>query len=65
VISALENYERLKVDTDLHPEAASFYNVVGMPTLLILDSTGKEIFRSVGLVEPEELEAQLRRLAIK
>lgn len=65
VVSALEDYERLKVDTDLYPEAASFYKVVGMPTLLILNSAGEEVYRSVGLIEPEELEVQLRRLAIK
>jgi thiol:disulfide interchange protein len=65
VVSALEDYERLKVDTDLYPEAASFYKVVGMPTLLILNSAGEKIYRSVGLIEPEELEVQLRRLAIK
>lgn len=65
VVSALEDYERLKVDTDSHPVAASFYKVVGMPTLLILNSAGEEVYRSVGLIEPEELTVQLRRLAIK
>ena len=65
VISALEDYEILKIDTDLYAEAASFYNVLGMPTLLILNTEGEEVYRSVGLIEPEELEEQLRRLAIK
>ncbi len=65
VISALEDYETLRVDTDLYAEAAAFYKVVGMPTLLILNSEGEEIYRSVGLVEPAELEEQLRKLAIK
>ena len=62
VKAALENYIFLKVDTDLYEQAASFYDIVGMPTLLVLNSAGVEIYRSVGLIEPEELSRKLDAL---
>lgn len=65
VKEALENYSFLKVDTDLHEQAASFYDVVGMPTLLVLDSEGLEVYRLVGLIEPEELSSILDELVRK
>lgn len=65
VQEALEAYIALKVDTDEYAEAARFYRVVGMPTLLVVDSAGKEIYRSVGLIEPEDLALRLNELVIK
>lgn len=65
VQQVLESYVVLKVDTDAYADAARFYNVVGMPTLLVVDSAGEEIYRSVGLIEPEELSAKLSQLTIK
>ena len=65
VQEALESYIELKVDTDAYADAARHYKVVGMPTLLVVDSAGEEIYRSVGLIEPEELSANLSQLAIK
>ena len=65
VLSALENYQYLKVDTDLYERAANYYEVVGMPTLLVLTSEGKEIYRSMGLIEPEELSSKLNELVGK
>jgi len=65
VQQVLEYYVVLKVDTDKYVEAAKYYKVVGMPTLLVLNSAGEEIYRSVGLVEPEELSERLSQLAIK
>ncbi|MDA1371011.1 MAG: thioredoxin domain-containing protein [Proteobacteria bacterium] len=65
VLSALERYVVLNVDTDLYEEAAAFYNVVGMPTLLILNAAGEEVYRSVGLVEADDLALKLQRLVVK
>lgn len=62
VISALENYEFLKVDTDVHEDVASYYNVVGMPTLVVLGARGDEIHRSVGMIDPEEFSQKLDEL---
>ena len=63
VAAALDNYLFLKVDTDLYEQAASFYQVLGMPTLLILDTEGNEIYRTVGTIEPEEFSTKLNELA--
>ncbi len=63
VRAVLDGYLSLKIDTDLNPEAASFYAVVGMPTLLVIDAEGAEQFRSVGMIEASTLASQLRELA--
>lgn len=65
VLSALERYIVLNVDTDLYEEAAAFYSVVGMPTLLVLNAAGEEVYRSVGLVDADELALELQRLVVK
>ncbi len=65
VQEVLEAYIALKIDTDEYADAARFYKVVGMPTLIVVDSTGEEIYRSVGFVEPEDLARQLNELVIK
>jgi len=62
VISALDNYVFLKIDTDLHEEVAAYYDVVGMPTLVILGVRGDEIHRSVGMLDPAEFSLQLDEL---
>jgi hypothetical protein len=40
-------------------EAGRRFNVVAMPTLLVLDSEGKELFRHVGLIAAEDLARRL------
>ena len=62
VANTLEKLVSLKVDTDLYTLASLYYNIVGMPTLLVLDSDGTEIYRSVGLVSPPELNQVLNDL---
>ena len=62
VTNALENYIFLKVDTDIYEAAASYYDVLGMPTLLVLNSAGDEIYRFVGLIDPENLALKLDEL---
>ncbi|PCI75020.1 MAG: hypothetical protein COB20_13900 [SAR86 cluster bacterium] len=62
VMASLDNYIFLKVDTDEHEEVAGYYNVVGMPTLVILSAEGHELHRSVGMLEPEEYSQKLNEL---
>lgn len=62
VQTALQNFVFTKVDTDLFPQSAVFYNVVGMPTLLVLDSSGQEMYRSVGPISSRELAEKLNSL---
>ena len=53
----------VKVDVDAHNDTASDYNVESIPTLVLLDPRGTEIWRTVGYVEPQtflkEIKAQL------
>jgi len=65
VTNALKNYVFVSVDTDTYPEATSAYNVVGMPTLVIVNLDGEELFRNVGLIDPKELSQKLDELAAK
>lgn len=62
VASTLEKLISLRIDTDLYTPASLYYNIVGMPTLLVLDSDGTEIYRSVGLISPSELNQVLNEL---
>jgi len=63
VRDVLTSYEVLKVDTDQHVDSSVHFNVVGLPTLVVLDDRGVEIYRWVGKVEPEELAQKLGRFA--
>ena len=62
VIDSLDNYIFLKVDTDEHEDVAAYYSVVGMPTLVILNTEGHEVHRSVGMLDPEEYSQKLNEL---
>ena len=63
VQAALAQVDFLKVDTDEHVEAAKHFDVVCMPTLLMLDADGAELFRHVGMIESAELAAEITKLA--
>ena len=65
VQAALSNYIFVEVDTDEYANVASKYQVVGMPTLIVLDGAGAELFRSVGQIEVRDLEQKLKELAGK
>jgi len=63
VQTALADFVAVKVDTDLFPEASMFYQIVGMPTLLVLNKDGEEIYRSVGPVSASDLKQNLNILS--
>lgn len=65
VQDALNDYVFVAVDTDAYPQTVSNYEVVGMPTLVILDISGEELFRSVGLIEADVLRQKLEELTAK
>ena len=53
---ALEGFVLVKVDTDVDLEAARHFDVVGMPTLVVLTSEGEELSRYVGgYIAPTDL----------
>ena len=63
VQQALEGFVFLRVDTDEHPAAGKHFDVVGMPTLMVLNAEGEELFRHVGLIEPRDLAEQLKEIS--
>ncbi len=65
VLEALSSYVFVEVDTDEFPQTATTYEVVGMPTLIILGADGEEVFRSVGLIEADVLQQKLEELTSK
>lgn len=62
VQDALRAYVFVKVDMDTYPQEANAYEVVGMPTLMVLSVDGEELFRSVGLIEASTLQLKLNDL---
>ncbi len=63
VRDALEDFVLLRVDTDQFPEAARFYAVAAMPTLLVLDGDGQERQRFVEIQDAQEFARRLAELA--
>ena len=49
-----ENYIPVKIDGDTNPELCSRYNVLGFPTIVIIDSNEKELDSIVGFYQPSE-----------
>ena len=62
VREVLERFERVKVDTDQYVEPSDYFKVVGLPTLVVLDSAGAEIYRREGMIEADELARVLSQL---
>ena len=63
VRDVLGKYEFVKVDTDQHVEPSDYFNVVGLPTMVVLDSEGRELYRREGMVDADELARTLSQLA--
>ncbi len=59
VQAALDGFIFARVDMDIDLKAGQRFNVVGMPTLLVLSGEGEELFRHVGLIEPGDLAERL------
>ena len=55
VVDALEEFRFVKVDTDRYPRAAKYFDIVGLPTLIVLDESGVERFRHLGPITIEAL----------
>ena len=63
VRDVLEEYEFVKVDSDRHVEPPDYFNVVGLPTIVVLDREGREVYRREGMVDAAELAQTLSQLA--
>lgn len=61
----LSSYIVVEIDIDTNTQLARGLRVVGMPTLLVLDADGEELFRSVGVLEFDTLADELITLMAK
>jgi thioredoxin 1 len=53
------------VSVDEYGDLTNYYKIMAIPTQIIFDSNGKEIFRHIGFWEKEQIVAQLDKLEIK
>ena len=63
VVQTLQQFVFLKVDADQYPDAITHFNIVGMPTLLVLNLRGEEVYRQVGPIKADKLTGDLSALA--
>jgi len=59
VLTTLEQFVFLKVDADQYPDAIIHFKIVGMPTLVVLNALGEEVFRQVGPITADRLVSEL------
>jgi thiol:disulfide interchange protein len=60
VISASGDFVSLKLNADVERAVAARYNITGYPTILFIDSTGKEIHRIVGYRPPQAFVVEMK-----
>ena len=59
VRKALDGYIYVRVDIDEHPDAGAAYGIASMPTLLVLEATGRELRRLTGTIGLDLVERTL------
>lgn len=52
----------VRIDAERNPELAGKYGVAGFPTLLLVNSAGKEVGRLVGFMPAEDFRKELSRI---
>ena len=65
---AVEYQDRLNVcivSVDEYRELTNYYRIMAIPTQIGFDSSGKEVFRHVGLWPKDQIVSQLSKLGIK
>jgi len=63
VIEQAKDFISVKVDGDKNTNLVTKYNILGYPTILFLDHTGKETYRIVGFRPPEDFLPIMKDLA--
>ena len=61
-VAALLNagYVGVKLDGDIEKDLVKRFNVIGYPTMLVLDASGKELKKIVGYQSSAQMIAQLK-----
>ena len=55
VIAKAQEFVCIKVDIDVDPETAQKFEVQGVPAIILLDTTGKQVARNDGFLEPADM----------
>jgi len=63
VLTKLADYQLMKVDVETEPEIAAALSVSAVPTVILLDSAGIELYRRVGLLSPADMVLVLNNYA--
>ena len=59
VQAALDGFVFVRVDVDVDLKTGERFDVVAMPTLLVLSGEGEELFRHAGMIDPADLAERL------
>jgi thiol:disulfide interchange protein DsbD len=62
--AVLADLHFVKVDTDIHLDAARYFGIVGMPTLTVLNAQGEALYRHVGPIDADSLVRDLAKLPL-
>jgi thioredoxin 1 len=65
---ALEYKDRLNVSivsVDEYRDLTNHYQIMAIPTQIVFDSSGKEVFRHIGFWAKEDIIAQLNQIGIE
>lgn len=65
---AVEYQDKLNVSIvsiDEYPDLTNYYRIMTIPTQIIFNSSGKEVFRHIGFWSEEQIVSQLSKLGIK
>ncbi len=61
VVSEMADFVAIKVDTQKRIDIESKYGIAYYPTVVFLDSKGKEIGRHIGYLGPEEMVEEIKQ----
>lgn len=61
VVSELKDFIAIKVDTQKRIDIETKYGIAYYPTVVFLDSKGKEITRHIGYLGPEEMVEEIKQ----
>lgn len=65
VISEMADFVAIKVDTQKRIDIESKYGIAYYPTIVFLDSQGKEVGRHIGYLGPEEMVSLIKESRVK
>ncbi|MFZ3058996.1 MAG: thioredoxin family protein [Candidatus Methanoperedens sp.] len=61
VVSEMKDFIAIKVDTQKRIDIESKYGITYYPTIIILDSKGKEVSRHIGYLDPPEMVNEIKQ----